>query len=84
MDSYYFTFHSMTQAQSASAVLQRHGMMNVFMRAPKAISMTGCGYAVQVTLPEIYGAIHALRSAGIFPKKVMRHTDSGDYREVFL
>lgn len=84
MDAYYFTFHSMTQAQTAAAMLARHGNRAVFLRAPRAISVNGCGYAVQVSLADVYGAIYILRSGGISPQKVFRTAESGEAREVFL
>lgn len=84
MDAYYFTFHSMTQAQTAAFVLQKHGFTAAFLRAPKAISTTGCGYAVQIGLTDAYGGIYVLRNAGVFPQKIFRIHRNGDTREVSM
>lgn len=84
MDAYYFTFQSMTQAQTAAVALQRHGYSAIFMRAPKRISMTGCGYAVQIQLSDIYSALSVLRNSAISPKKIFHSTLNGDVTEVFL
>ncbi len=84
MDAYYFTFQSMTQAQTAAAALQRHGYSAIFMRAPKRISMTGCGYAVQIRLTDIYSALSVLGNSAMIPKKIFRSAGNGDVTEVFL
>lgn len=84
MDAYYITFQSMTQAQTAMAVLQRQGIMAEYLRAPRLISSAGCGYALELKPSDIYGAMFILRNREIFPGKVFRITRSGDVREVFL
>lgn len=84
MDAYYLTFQSMTRAQSAAGRLQQHGVVAGFLRAPKAISDLGCGYAVQVGRTDVQGALFLLKSAGIYPRKIYRITPIGDVEEVFL
>lgn len=84
MDAYYFTFHSMTQAQTAASLLQRYGISAKFLRAPKAISSTGCGYAVQTGLNNAYDAINILRHAGVIPRRIFRTAGSGNIMEVSL
>lgn len=84
MDAYYFTFQSMIQAQTAAAALQRHGYSAIFTRAPKKISVTGCGYAMQIRLSDIYSVLSVLQNSGLFPKKIFRSAVNGDVVEVFL
>lgn len=84
MDGYYFTFQSMTQAQMAAAVLQRHGFSASLTRAPKTISASGCGYAVKVSLTDVYGATALLRNTGVFPVKIFQTFRNGEVQEVFL
>ena len=84
MDSYYFTFQSMTQAQTATAVLQQRGLSAIFMRAPKAISITGCGYAVKFWASDAGYVYSILLRYGVFPQKTFREKQSGFVEEVFL
>ena len=84
MEAYYFTFQSLTQAQTAAAVLQRHGLPAVLVRAQKAMSVRGCGYAVRVSLTDAYAVNMLLRNAGVFPLKILRILNNGETREVFL
>ncbi len=84
MDTYYLTFQSMTQAQTAAMLLQQHGFETTAQRAPKGISLSGCGYAIQLGLSDVYGAIFVLRSKGVFPRRFFRANSYGDMKEVFF
>lgn len=84
MEAYYFTFRSMTQAQTASHKLKTHGLSAVFLRAPKALSASGCGYAVKTDAVHVHGAVLILRNAGIDQWKLFRTFENGTLQEVFL
>ena len=84
MDAYYLTFQSMTQTQMAAAILQNHGFSATPLRAPKAISTSGCGYALQLWPSDVYGALIILRSKGASPRRVFRTGSDGDAKEVFI
>lgn len=84
MDAYYLTFQSMTQTQTAAAALQEHGFAATPLRAPKAISVSGCGYAVQLWPSDVYGALFVLRSKGVSPRRVFRIGSNGEAKEEFL
>ena len=84
MDAYYFTFHSMTQAQMAAAILRRHGLSADLVRAPKSISVAGCGNALQLKPSDGYNGLFILRNDGASPRKIFRTDRVGNAREVFL
>ena len=48
MCDYYFTFRSITGAQRAENALTRNGLRISILRAPKFLSLKGCGYAIRV------------------------------------
>lgn len=65
MNSYYFTFRSVTQAQNAVFVLKRYGIDGVLVSDPAALTQRGCGYAVQVKSRDGYRSAAILREEGI-------------------
>ena len=72
MYEYYFTFQSITYAQTALSELFRVGIFAELIRTPKRMSSMGCGYAVKVRSGDGYPAYAALRSAGIAPLRSFR------------
>ena len=84
MEAYYFTFRSMTQAQTAFRSLKSHGISATLLRAPKTLSHTGCGYAIQVSVSDVHGTALILRNAGIYPWRLFRSQEYGEAQEVFL
>lgn len=48
MFDYYFTFRSITAAQRAQIALEKDGLYSLLLRAPRAMSSRGCGYALKV------------------------------------
>lgn len=84
MEAYYFTFQSVTQAQSGIAVLQRHGIPAKLVRAQRIISASGCGYAAELRVTDVYGAAFILQNAGVVLQKIFRITAGGVAGEVFL
>lgn len=64
MYEYYFTFQSMTRAQTAQAVLTRHGLFSDMRRTPKTLAAQGCGYALRLSAADGPAAAAALRREG--------------------
>lgn len=81
MYEYYFTFHSVTQAQRGLEELLRRGIYTELIRSPKKFSSAGCGYALKVLSSDGYTAAAALKIAGITPVRSLRVFDNG-YSEV--
>ena len=49
MNDTYFTFRSLTAAQRGQAACWKHGIGTKLVRAPRNLSVRGCGYALQVS-----------------------------------
>lgn len=79
----YFTFRSMTQAQSAFGTLTREGLRAALLRTPKKLSSTGCGYAVRLEAGDCYAAAALLRREGIAFTHCIRLYENGQTEEVF-
>lgn len=84
MDAYYLTFQSMTQTQTAAAKLREHGITATPLRAPKSISVFGCGYALRLLPPDVLAALFVLRSKGVSPRRIYQIASNGDVKEEFL
>ncbi len=84
MLDYYFTFRSMTAAQQAVMELNKSGLFASLLRAPRALSSMGCGYAVRVSLQNGTAAALVLRKAGIIFAKTFQMDASGVWREAYL
>lgn len=65
MMQYYFTFLSMTQAQTAVSRLGRKGIGATVGRTPLELALRGCGYSVRVEERDVRAAAAALNGAGI-------------------
>jgi len=81
MDYAFFTFRSVTRGQLALRYLQAADVHAALLRAPKALSAEGCGYAIRVRTAD------AARAAQIFehnavPYQRRFHQSGGHYREV--
>jgi hypothetical protein len=59
-----FTFRSLTHAQSGRDALDRQGVANWLVRAPKSLSDQGCGYLVEVRGEDGVWAASVLRAWG--------------------
>ncbi|MBQ7254873.1 MAG: DUF3343 domain-containing protein [Oscillospiraceae bacterium] len=56
MFQYYFTFRSITGAQRGLRALEGAGVRGAMTRAPKFLSVRGCGYALKVRDPDAAAA----------------------------
>lgn len=84
MSEYYFTFRSLTSAQQATFLLSKNGVFSNLIRAPKALSSMGCGYALRISSEQAHAAASQLRSSGIRIEKTMLYDHTGRYQEVWL
>lgn len=84
MLDYYFTFRSMTAAQQAVAELNKSGLSAYLLRAPRALSSMGCGYAVRIAFQNGQMAASVLRKSGVSFTKCFQMGASGAWKEVYL
>jgi len=84
MYDYYFTFRSMTRAQQAALELNQYGVDAQYLRAPRFISVMGCGYAVRVSQSNAHRAAAVLRLLGTKQERVFRANSDGHFTEVYV
>lgn len=84
MDILYLTCRSLTYAQRVSRVLTAARIQNIIIRTPQNMSREGCGYAVRISERALAGAMSALASAQLPPKRVYRPGAVGGYEEVLV
>lgn len=84
MFEHYFTFRSITGAQRGERALKKEGLRCVLLRAPKALSMKGCGYALKVSGAEAPAAKLALEIWGVEYGKIYRFSDDGRAEEAAI
>lgn len=84
MLDYYFTFRSMTAAQQAVMELNKSGLFASLLRAPRALSSMGCGYAVRISFQNGPAAALVMQKADIVFAKSFQMDTSGNWREVYL
>lgn len=78
---YLLTFRSLTYAQQGARVLERAGITGTVTRVPKGISTRGCSYGISLTERHFYGALNALRRAGLMPEKAFLRREDGTMEE---
>ena len=67
---------SLTNAQRAALVLERHGIGATVVKAPQHLRANGCGYAVSL-YRRLGEAVSLLKSAGLLTGKVyLREADA--------
>ena len=79
---YLYTFHTLTGAQSAKSTLSAKGVSAQLIRAPKALSRHGCGYALRVSSSSGLRALSVLQSSGQSFGHLYRFFSNGNYEEV--
>lgn len=80
----YFTFRSITGAQRGERALKKEGLRCTLLRAPKVLSLKGCGYALRVRGGEALAARTALGIWGIEYGKIYQMTSDGSAEEIAL
>ena len=78
MNDYYFTFRSITTAQTGSAALHDAGLRHVLLRTPKSMARQGCGYSLRVTAARAALAAQCLRQAGASYQRIYQQAAPGD------
>ena len=84
MFEYYFTFRSVTGAQRAENVLRQEGIPGRLLRAPKFLSLNGCGYAIRIRSTDGRRAAAAFRANRAEYSRVFRVFSSGGVEETAL
>ncbi len=80
----YITFRSVTGAQQAEALLLRYGFRVRLRRAPKFLSVNGCGYALMVPCADLMAAGMLLRRESVNFVKLYRPGREDGYEEVWF
>ena len=81
MMQYLITFHTLTQAQRASRLLERNGYTVTLRRTPGNLRQGGCGYALALRR-DAREAAELLKRNGLWTGKLFAHEGEGEYREV--
>lgn len=78
---YLILCRSLTYAQKAAAVLEKHGISAGIVKAPKRLRDRGCGYALTLSrrFPE---AVGLLRERQLLTGRLYQREENGEYREV--
>lgn len=84
MFDYYFTFRSVTYAQRAQQLLTGAHISSAMMRAPKAMSSKGCGYALRIRASAAAHAADVLQNGGVPYSAVYRMRPDGTAETVAL
>ena len=79
---YLLTCRSLTYAQRGARALERAGITGTVSRAPRNVSLGGCGYCIIVSAKNRERAITVLAQAGLRPEKIFRREDDGSVQEV--
>ena len=80
MDHELLLARSITQAQHMERALGGYGIRAALLRAPMGLPDRGSAYAERLRPGALEQALSCLKSAGITPLAVYRHTQEG-YRE---
>ena len=84
MRFHYITFRSVTFAQRAEKLLNRHSFRVSLMRTPRWMEEQGCGYALKLRAGDILQVVALLRENRIQLRKVYALLKNGDMEEVLL
>jgi hypothetical protein len=82
MLSYLILCKSLTYAQRAVRILERHGITGSVARMPRAVSENGCTYSVKVSENKLSSALSALKNSGFPIQKVYSRDVEGNVEEV--
>ena len=81
---YLIMCRSLTYAQSAAKILERHAISAGVTRAPAGLSGNGCSYCVTVAYGRGIPAADILRREGLLQGKIYQQNTDGTVKEVFL
>ncbi len=72
---------SVTQVQRMARLLEQNGILARWLKAPSAVSINGCGYAIDLKEKDLASALSILEENGLAPLRIYRKSDDG-YEEV--
>ncbi len=76
MKSFFITFRSITMAQKAERAFARAGYSCLMRRTPRWMEERGCGYGVEVKVPELNTGLAVLQREKLpFRKSYLLHGD---------
>ena len=78
---YLIMCRSLTNAQRASAFLERKGINSTVIKAPQSLSAGGCGYALSI-YKHLEEATRLLRNNNLLSGKRYMRFENGEYVEV--
>ena len=81
---YLIMCRSLTYAQRAAKILERHAISAGVTRAPAGLSGNGCSYCVTVAYGRGIAAADILRREGLLQGKIYQQNTEGTVKEVFL
>ncbi len=71
---------SLTNAQRGALLLERRGISASVVKAPQALRVNGCGYALRV-YRHAAEAVELLKSAQLLSGRIYRREEDGRYLE---
>ena len=77
-------YRSLTQTQKASAALDRKGIRNRIIRAPRAVSGEGCSHCVRLAQWDLVRALAVLAELDLAPRRIYVTAGDGNFEEVRL
>ena len=77
-------YRSLTRAQRAADILDRGGIPNRIIRAPREVSREGCGNGIRLDQGYLHRALTMLQAAGAEPRKVFVSVGDDHYEEVLF
>ncbi len=81
---YIIMCRSLTYAQRAAKVLERHAISAGVTKAPVGLGGNGCSYCVTVSQAKGIAAVDALRKEGLLQGKIYEQHSDGTVREAAL
>ncbi len=76
MKTFFITFRSITQAQRAERAFAKEGYPCTMRRTPRWMEERGCGYGVEVKVPELKTGLAVLQRERLpFRKSYLLHGD---------
>ena len=81
---YLIMCRSLTYAQRAAKILERHAISAGVTRAPAGLSGNGCSYCAAVACGRGIAAADILRREGLLQGKIYQQNTDGTVKEVFL
>lgn len=78
---YLITSRSLTQAQKAAKILEKHGITATVVKAPQGLSTRGCAYAVSI-YRRFNEAVEILKKNNLLTGKLFVKTEQGEFKEV--